>query len=65
MPCDDTNLGKECIHAARNALFFLPAQDKAEDTSADNECAEASRPTVLWSVVYVQEVKQVAKFQVS
>jgi len=57
--CDDGNLGKEYIQAAIRALFSHPKLDNSECVSTNNECAEASKPPLLWSAVYVQEATQV------
>ncbi|KAH7689348.1 GDP dissociation inhibitor protein [Dioscorea alata] len=53
--CDDAILGKECLHAAINALFGLSSSETS--TSSNNGDPEP-KPTLLWSFVYVQEISQ-------
>ncbi|ONK68764.1 uncharacterized protein A4U43_C05F15760 [Asparagus officinalis] len=44
--------------SAMNALFSLPNLDNCEGISRNNEGAEVSKPTLIWSAVYDQEVTQ-------
>ncbi|KAM0941561.1 putative GDP dissociation inhibitor, FAD/NAD(P)-binding domain superfamily [Dioscorea sansibarensis] len=53
--CDDAILGKECLHAAINALFRSSGSDTS--TSSNNGDPEP-KPTLLWSSVYIQEISQ-------
>ncbi|PKA47354.1 hypothetical protein AXF42_Ash017299 [Apostasia shenzhenica] len=57
--CHDATVGKECIRAAMEALFRLPDSSSSEEIfSSDNENAGVSKPNLLWSVVYIQELAQ-------
>lgn len=60
-PCDDVVLGKEYVRAAMNALFLIQNSDISEGgMSTNDEGREGeTRPTLLWSSVYVQELTQV------
>ncbi|KAH0459496.1 hypothetical protein IEQ34_012310 [Dendrobium chrysotoxum] len=59
-PCDDASLGKECIRAAMRTLFTVPDPDSFDGISSNNENTGASKPTVLWSAIYIQELTHVA-----
>nr|XP_010927462.1 rab escort protein 1 [Elaeis guineensis] len=59
-PCEDVILGKEYVRAAMNALFIVPNSDISEGgISTNDEGTEGeTRPTLLWSSVYVQALTQ-------
>lgn len=57
--CDDATLGKECIRAAMRTLFNVPDSNSFNGISLSNENTRASKPTVLWSAIYIQELTQV------
>ncbi|XP_028556177.1 rab escort protein 1-like [Dendrobium catenatum] len=57
-PCDDASLGKE--RAAMRTLFTVPDPDSFDGISSNNENTGASKPTVLWSAIYIQELTHVA-----
>lgn len=57
--CDDAILGKECLHAAINALF---SSSSSETSTSSNNGDPEPKPTLLWSCVYIQEISQVAIF---
>lgn len=60
-PCNDAIIGKDYIKAAIHALFTTntlgSSEDSVEPNTEDKE--SETRPTVLWSCVYVQELAQV------
>ncbi|XP_077209785.1 rab escort protein [Tasmannia lanceolata] len=58
--CDDAVQGKESLQAAMNALFMLPVSNNMESSTSEiNEGAEIeSKPTLLWSATYVQELTE-------
>ncbi|XP_020593153.1 rab escort protein 1 isoform X2 [Phalaenopsis equestris] len=57
-PCDDASLGKECIHAAIKTLFTVPDSNGFDGIAVNNENVGASKPAVLWSAIYIQELTQ-------
>ncbi|KAH7689332.1 GDP dissociation inhibitor protein [Dioscorea alata] len=57
--CDDAILGKECLHAAINALF---SSSSSETSTSPNNGDPEPKPTLLWSCVYIQEISQIAIF---
>lgn len=57
-PCDDVTLGKECIHAALNAVFTNPNLNDTDGSTTENEDPKESKPKLLWSTVYAQELTQ-------
>ncbi|CAA6661640.1 unnamed protein product [Spirodela intermedia] len=63
--CDDAIRGKEHLLAAMNALFELPGgKNEQDEHSGDlyiNENTSKSKPVLLWSASYVQELTEVAE----
>lgn len=56
---DDASLGKNCIRIAMRTLFAVPDSISQEACiSSNQEAAGASKPTLLWSVIYIQELTQ-------
>ncbi|XP_020090668.1 rab escort protein 1 isoform X2 [Ananas comosus] len=59
-PCNDAIIGKDYIKAAIHALFATntlgSSEGSVEPNTEDKE--SETRPTVLWSCVYVQELAQ-------
>lgn len=65
--CDDINEGKKLLHAAVDALCSMPVAENPEsDAAAERETAESgstlqsenkeeTKPTLLWSALYVQD----------
>ncbi|CAA7398015.1 unnamed protein product [Spirodela intermedia] len=60
--CDDAIRGKEHLLAAMNALFELPGgKNEQDEHSGDlyiNENTSKSKPVLLWSASYVQELTE-------
>ncbi|ONH97292.1 hypothetical protein PRUPE_7G181700 [Prunus persica] len=54
--CDDAGQGKRLLHAAMNALLTLPVSESG--SAAGSEDAEV-KPTLLWSMLYIQELTTV------
>lgn len=58
-PCTDAFTGKQYINKAMEVLFSTQASDDSEDhleTTSKN--IEDTKPTLIWSCVYVQEITQ-------
>ncbi|KAG0466219.1 hypothetical protein HPP92_017799 [Vanilla planifolia] len=55
--CDDAHQGKECIRAAMKTLFTIPDSNSCEKDIDLND-GSASKPTLLWSAIYIQELLQ-------
>lgn len=54
--CDDAGQGKRLLHGAMNALLTLPVSESG--SAAGSEDAEV-KPTLLWSMLYIQELTTV------
>ncbi|CAB4318328.1 unnamed protein product [Prunus armeniaca] len=54
--CDDAGQGKRLLHAAMNALLTLPVSESG--SAAGSEDTEV-KPTLLWSMLYIQELTTV------
>lgn len=58
--CDDAKQGKMLLRDAMNALLKLSLSANPYDRTLDSEDAEV-KPTVLWSMLYVQELTTVCQ----
>lgn len=56
--CEDAKQGKMLLRDAMNALLKLALSGNPYDRTLDGEDAEV-KPTLLWSVLYVQELTTV------
>ncbi|PQQ04433.1 rab proteins geranylgeranyltransferase component A 2 [Prunus yedoensis var. nudiflora] len=54
--CDDAGQGKRLLHAAMNALLTLPISANPESGSAAGSEDAEVKPTLLWSMLYIQEL---------
>ncbi|BFG39440.1 hypothetical protein CerSpe_257140 [Prunus speciosa] len=54
--CDDAGQGKRLLHAAMNALLTLPVSANPESGSAAGSEDAEVKPTLLWSMLYIQEL---------
>lgn len=63
-PCNDAIIGKDYIKAAIHALFATNTLGSSEGSVEPNteDKKSETRPIVLWSCVYVQELAQVHLF---
>lgn len=59
--CDDTSLGKNCILGAMRTLFEVPDSVSHEECVSSNKGAGESKPTLVWSVTYIQELTQASQ----
>lgn len=57
--CDDAGQGKRLLHAAMNALLTLPVSANPESCSAAGSEDAEVKPTLLWSMLYIQELTTV------
>lgn len=58
--CDDAKQGKMLLHDAMNALLKLALSGNPCDRTLGSEDAEV-KPTLLWSMLYVQELTMVCQ----
>ncbi|KAK8963440.1 hypothetical protein KSP40_PGU021961 [Platanthera guangdongensis] len=58
--CDDASLGKDCILGAMRTLFEVRDSISHEECVSSNKGVGASKPTLVWSVTYIQELTQQA-----
>lgn len=57
--CDDAEHGKRLLHAAMNALLTLPVSGNLESGSTVQSEDTELKPTLLWSMLYIQEITMV------
>lgn len=57
--CDDAEQGKRLLHVAMNALLTLPVSGNLESGSTVQSVDAELKPTLLWSMLYIQEITMV------
>lgn len=58
--CEDAIEGKKLLKAAVNSLFSVPISGSPESISTEqSENSEEVKPTLLWGVLYIQELTMV------
>lgn len=59
--CEDANEGEKLLKAAVNSLFSIPISGSDGNTTTEqSEISEDVKPTLLWSVLYIQELTTVS-----
>ncbi|KAK9110216.1 hypothetical protein Sjap_018276 [Stephania japonica] len=58
--CEDASRGKESLHAAMKTLLTHPSErDESTVTKQNVDTEEKTKPTLLWSAMYVQELTEI------
>ncbi|XAR73684.1 hypothetical protein NMG60_11007746 [Bertholletia excelsa] len=58
--CDEPTQGKKLLHAAVNSIFSVPISGAPENGSGDESENTTSKPALLWSALYIQELTKSA-----
>ncbi|KAK9134949.1 hypothetical protein Syun_014279 [Stephania yunnanensis] len=58
--CEDASRGKESLHAAMKTLLTHPPERDENTLTKQNEgTEEKTKPTLLWSTMYIQELTEI------